>query len=69
MVRDVMVQLLQRQLLIACDRKFKRPKPGRTKLVKWPRTLEAMRVGFLGRMPQEHIPRPPSLPLLPASPT
>ncbi|GBG00036.1 sec62 subunit of ER-translocon [Raphidocelis subcapitata] len=43
MVRDVMVQLLQRQLVIACDRKFKKPKPGRTKLVKWPRTLEAMR--------------------------
>ncbi|KIZ07884.1 SEC62-subunit of ER-translocon [Monoraphidium neglectum] len=41
LVGDVVVQLLQRKLLMACDRKFKKPKPGRTKLVKWPRTLEA----------------------------
>jgi hypothetical protein len=44
LVGDVVVQLLQRKLLMACDRKFKKPKPGRTKLVKWPRTLEAAQV-------------------------
>ena len=44
MVRDAVVQLVQRKLLLPCDRKFKKPHPGRTKLVKWPRTLEALRV-------------------------
>lgn len=46
MINDVVVQLLQRKLLVACDRKFKKPKPGKTKLVKWPRTLESLRVSM-----------------------
>jgi hypothetical protein len=44
LIHDSVVQLVQRRLLVACDRTFKRPKPGRTKLVKWPRSLDAMQV-------------------------
>jgi hypothetical protein len=36
--------LLKHKLLIPCERKFKKAKPGKKKLVKWPRTLEATRV-------------------------
>jgi len=44
LVHDTVVQLLQRKVLIACDRKYKKPKPGRTQLVKFPRTLEGVQV-------------------------
>eukprot|EP00877_Chromochloris_zofingiensis_P002678 jgi/Chrzof1/12410/Cz06g33140.t1 len=39
--------LLQRKKLVTrCDRKFKKPKPGKKKLVKWPRTLEPLDQGW-----------------------
>lgn len=44
MVEEALTQLVQRKLLLACDRKFKKPKPGKTKLVKFPRTLEPAQV-------------------------
>jgi hypothetical protein len=36
-----MQRLLQARLLLPADRKFKKAKPGKKKVVKWPRTLEA----------------------------
>jgi hypothetical protein len=44
-VHDTVLQLTQRKLLLPCDRKFKKPKPGRTQLVKWPRSLDGVQVG------------------------
>jgi translocation protein SEC62 len=35
--------LVRRQLLVKAERKFKKPKPGRKQLVKWPRSLELCR--------------------------
>lgn len=43
-VHEVLAALVERGVLLPCDRKFKKPHPGRTKLVKWPRSLERMRV-------------------------
>jgi hypothetical protein len=52
--------LLDAKLLLPAARRFKKPKPGRKKLVKWPRTLEPTRVkGGLAtrgsRTPQQRI--------------
>lgn len=41
---DLARALLSRGLIIRTERKFKRPKPGRTRLVKWPRTLLLVKV-------------------------
>ena len=38
--RDTIMLLLKNKLLLPCQRKFKKAKPGKKKLVKWPRTLE-----------------------------
>jgi hypothetical protein len=43
-VADLVGQLLSRRLLLPAERRFKKPKPGRTKLVKWPRTLDVLPV-------------------------
>ncbi len=40
-VADFCDLLIRRELLRKAERKFKKPKPGRKKLVKWPRNLEA----------------------------
>lgn len=37
--RDVLSGLLRRRLVLACGRKYKKPRPGKKKLVKWPKTL------------------------------
>ncbi|KAF6255893.1 hypothetical protein COO60DRAFT_1702590 [Scenedesmus sp. NREL 46B-D3] len=39
-VQDLVTRLLEAKLLLPADRKFKKPKPGKKKLVKYPRTLE-----------------------------
>jgi hypothetical protein len=39
-------RLLEAKLLLPADRKFKKPKPGKKKLVKFPRTLEPSVVRF-----------------------
>lgn len=36
---------MSKGLVNRTERKFKRPKPGRTRLVKWPRTLLPLKVG------------------------
>lgn len=36
--------MLSRGLIARTERKYKRPKPGRTRLVKWPRTLLFVKV-------------------------
>ncbi len=41
--------LLRRKLLLRCERKYRKPKPGKKKLVKWPRTLELAEVGGVPR--------------------
>lgn len=42
--------LMNRGMVTRTERKYKRPKPGRTRLVKWPRTLMLVKVrqGGLG---------------------
>eukprot|EP00879_Flechtneria_rotunda_P015341 GHRR01016037.1.p1 GENE.GHRR01016037.1~~GHRR01016037.1.p1 ORF type:complete len:328 (+),score=83.91 GHRR01016037.1:452-1435(+) len=39
-ISDLVIKLVHEKLLIPADRKFKKPKPGKKKLVKWPRTLK-----------------------------
>jgi translocation protein SEC62 len=39
-IQDLVARLLEAKLLLPADRKFKKPKPGKKKLVKFPRTLE-----------------------------
>ena len=39
-MKDLMAQLLRQQAIVACDRFYKRPHPGRKHLVKFPRKLE-----------------------------
>ncbi len=46
---ELVRSFLARGLVYRTDRKYKQPKPGRTKLVKWPRTLLLMRVRWLLR--------------------
>lgn len=41
---DFMVKVFQAKLMVPADRKFKKPKPGKKKVVKWPRTLEQVDV-------------------------
>jgi len=36
--------MLKQGIIMRVERKFKRPKPGRTRLVKWPRTLLYVKV-------------------------
>ncbi|WIA24068.1 hypothetical protein OEZ85_013679 [Tetradesmus obliquus] len=39
-IQDLVTRLLEAKLLLPADRKFRKPKPGKKKLVKYPRTLE-----------------------------
>jgi hypothetical protein len=44
-ISDLVTRLLEAKLLLPADRKFRKPKPGKKKLVKFPRTLEPAVVG------------------------
>lgn len=44
-IAELVSRLIQAKLMIPADRKFKKPKPGKKKLVKWPKTLEHAEVG------------------------
>lgn len=37
--QEFLALLAKRRLVVACQRKFKKPKPGKKKLAKWPKTL------------------------------
>lgn len=43
--------MLKEGLVVRVERKYKRPKPGRTRLVKWPRTVLQMEVNAQGEEP------------------
>lgn len=42
-IRDLMHFFVNKGLVLKTDRKYKRPKPGKPRLVKWPRTLLTLR--------------------------
>eukprot|EP00798_Chlamydomonas_sp_ICE-L_P014774 gene14774-20823_t len=42
-IRDLMHFFVNKGLVLKNDRKYKRPKPGKPRLVKWPRTIEMSR--------------------------
>lgn len=46
-IRDLVHFFIHKGLLLKADRKFKKPKPGRKRLVKFPRTLLPCQVGRL----------------------
>lgn len=39
-ISDLMAQFLRRKYVTKSERKFKKPKPGKQRLVKYPKTLE-----------------------------
>lgn len=39
-VTDLLAMIFRAKLMSPADRKFKKPKPGKKKVVKWPKTLE-----------------------------
>jgi hypothetical protein len=41
---DLLAMILRAKLMSPADRKFKKPKPGKKKVVKWPKTLEHAQV-------------------------
>lgn len=43
-IRELMHQLLQKRLVTKTERKYKKPKPGKKRLVKFPKTLELVQV-------------------------
>lgn len=45
-VADLMSRIFEAKLMAPADRKFKKAKPGKKKLVKWPKTLEHVEVGL-----------------------
>lgn len=47
-VADIMSRIFEAKLMAPADRKFKKAKPGKKKLVKWPKTLEHVEVWLLG---------------------
>jgi hypothetical protein len=46
-IAELMTKIMQAKLMSPADRKFKKAKPGKKKLVKWPKTLEHAEVGTL----------------------
>jgi hypothetical protein len=49
-IAELIMSFMKRKLVRKTDRKFKKPKPGKKRLVKFPRTLvpHPVRVGLLG---------------------
>jgi hypothetical protein len=46
-ITELMTKVMQAKLMSPADRKFKKAKPGKKKLVKWPKTLEHAEVTTL----------------------
>jgi hypothetical protein len=54
-ISDLMALFLKRKFVKKTDRKFKKPKPGKKRLIKFPKTLEAHSVS--------HVPQAPAVKL------